>query len=60
MCRCCATLGRATAKVHCVSDAGLRHPLVDVNVEDEDHRGDRRPRRRFVADLAESAPSTAG
>jgi uncharacterized protein (DUF2252 family) len=26
-------LGRATAKVHCVSDAGSEHPLVDVNVE---------------------------
>jgi uncharacterized protein (DUF2252 family) len=26
-------LGRATAKVHCVSDAGNEHPLVDVNVE---------------------------
>ena len=26
-------LGRATAKVHCVSDDGNEHPLVDVNVE---------------------------
>ncbi len=26
-------LGRATAKVHCVSDEGSEHPLVDVNVE---------------------------
>jgi uncharacterized protein (DUF2252 family) len=26
-------LGRATAKVHCVSDVGNEHPLVDVNVE---------------------------
>ncbi|HWT25360.1 MAG TPA: DUF2252 domain-containing protein [Solirubrobacteraceae bacterium] len=26
-------LGRATAKVHCVSDAGSEHPLVDVEVE---------------------------
>ncbi len=26
-------LGRATAKVHCVSDADNEHPLVDVNVE---------------------------
>jgi uncharacterized protein (DUF2252 family) len=26
-------LGRATAKVHCVSDEGNEHPLVDVNVE---------------------------
>jgi uncharacterized protein (DUF2252 family) len=26
-------LGRATAKVHCVSDAGSEHPLVDVDVE---------------------------
>jgi uncharacterized protein (DUF2252 family) len=26
-------LGRATAKVHCVSDEGDEHPLVDVNVE---------------------------
>jgi uncharacterized protein (DUF2252 family) len=26
-------LGRATAKVHCVSDSGSEHPLVDVNVE---------------------------
>jgi uncharacterized protein (DUF2252 family) len=26
-------LGRATAKVHCVSDAENEHPLVDVNVE---------------------------
>ena len=39
-------LGRATAKVHCVSDEGSEHPLVDVNVEAEDHRRDRRPRRR--------------
>jgi uncharacterized protein (DUF2252 family) len=28
-------LGRATAKVHCVSDAGNEHPLVDVNVEEK-------------------------
>ena len=26
-------LGRATAKVHCVSDAGSEHPLVDIDVE---------------------------
>jgi uncharacterized protein (DUF2252 family) len=26
-------LGRATAKIHCVSDVGNEHPLVDVNVE---------------------------
>ena len=26
-------LGRATAKVHCVSDEGSEHPLVDINVE---------------------------
>jgi len=26
-------LGRATAKIHCVSDEGNEHPLVDVNVE---------------------------
>jgi uncharacterized protein (DUF2252 family) len=26
-------LGRATAKVHCVSDASSEHPLVDVEVE---------------------------
>jgi uncharacterized protein (DUF2252 family) len=28
-------LGRATAKVHCVSDAGNEHPLVDVQVEEK-------------------------
>ena len=28
-------LGRATAKVHCVSDEGNEHPLVDVNVEEK-------------------------
>ena len=28
-------LGRATAKVHCVSDEGSEHPLVDVNVEEK-------------------------
>ena len=28
-------LGRATAKVHCVSDEGYEHPLVDVNVEEK-------------------------
>jgi uncharacterized protein (DUF2252 family) len=28
-------LGRATAKVHCVSDADNEHPLVDVNVEEK-------------------------
>ena len=39
-------LGRATAKIHCVSDADSEHPLVDVNVEAEDHGGDRRPPRR--------------
>jgi uncharacterized protein (DUF2252 family) len=27
-------LGRATAKIHCVSDADNEHPLVDVKVED--------------------------
>ena len=26
-------LGRATAKVHCVSDEGSEHPLVNVDVE---------------------------
>ncbi|MDA0174191.1 DUF2252 domain-containing protein [Solirubrobacter taibaiensis] len=26
-------LGRATAKVHCVSDSGSEHPLVDMDVE---------------------------
>ena len=26
-------LGRATAKVHCVSDSGSEHPLVDIDVE---------------------------
>jgi uncharacterized protein (DUF2252 family) len=26
-------LGRATAKIHCVSDVGNEHPLVDVDVE---------------------------
>jgi uncharacterized protein (DUF2252 family) len=45
-------LGRATAKVHCVSDEGSDHPLVDVNVEEKltavigDRRGD------FARDLA--------
>jgi len=28
-------LGRATAKVHCVSDADNEHPLVDVKVEEK-------------------------
>jgi hypothetical protein len=28
-----ADLGKATAKIHCVSDEGSEHPLVDVNVE---------------------------
>jgi uncharacterized protein (DUF2252 family) len=28
-------LGRATAKIHCVSDAGDEHPLVDVQVEEK-------------------------
>jgi uncharacterized protein (DUF2252 family) len=27
-------LGRATAKVHCVSDAGMEHPLIDIEVEE--------------------------
>ena len=30
-------LGRATAKVHCVSDAGSEHPLVDVQTRRPDH-----------------------
>jgi uncharacterized protein (DUF2252 family) len=28
-------LGRATAKIHCVSDTDNEHPLVDVNVEEK-------------------------
>jgi hypothetical protein len=45
-------LGRATAKVHCVSDAGSEHPLVDVEVEASITRaiGDRV--EAFAADLA--------
>ena len=45
-------LGRATAKVHCVSDAGSDHPLVDVNVEEKITAviGDRRD--EFARDLA--------
>ena len=45
-------LGRATAKVHCVSDAGSDHPLVDVNVEEKITAviGDRRS--EFARDLA--------
>jgi uncharacterized protein (DUF2252 family) len=44
-------LGRATAKVHCVSDAGSDHPLVDVNVEEKITAviGDRRD--EFARDL---------
>jgi uncharacterized protein (DUF2252 family) len=46
-------LGRATAKVHCVSDAGSEHPLVDVEVEAKitEVIGDRV--EAFAADLAE-------
>jgi uncharacterized protein (DUF2252 family) len=46
-------LGRATAKIHCVSDAGSEHPLVDVDVEAKitEVIGDRVP--AFAADLAE-------
>ena len=45
-------LGRATAKVHCVSDEGNEHPLVDVNVEAKitDVIGDRGD--EFAHDLA--------
>ena len=45
-------LGRATAKVHCVSDEGSEHPLVDVNVEEKITAviGDRRD--EFARDLA--------
>ena len=45
-------LGRATAKVHCVSDEGSEHPLVDVNVEEKLTAviGDRR--EDFARDLA--------
>ena len=47
-----ADLGKATAKVHCVSDEGSEHPLVDVNVEAKiteviDGRDD-----EFASDLA--------
>jgi uncharacterized protein (DUF2252 family) len=47
-----ADLGRATAKVHCVSDEGSEHPLVDVNVEAKitDVIGGRED--AFAADLA--------
>ena len=46
-------LGRATAKVHCVSDAGSEHPLVDVEVEGRITAmiGDRT--EAFAADLAD-------
>jgi uncharacterized protein (DUF2252 family) len=46
-------LGRATAKVHCVSDEGNEHPLVDVNVEEKITAviGDRDD--QFVRSLAE-------
>ena len=46
-------LGRATAKVHCVSDEGSEHPLVDVNVEAKitDVIGDRDD--EFARDLAD-------
>ena len=46
-------LGRATAKVHCVSDAGSEHPLVDVEVEGRITAmiGDRA--EAFAADLAD-------
>jgi uncharacterized protein (DUF2252 family) len=46
-------LGRATAKVHCVSDEGNEHPLVDVNVEEKITAviGDRDD--EFVKSLAE-------
>jgi uncharacterized protein (DUF2252 family) len=46
-------LGRATAKVHCVSDAGSEHPLVHVEVEARitDVIGDRV--EAFAADLAD-------
>jgi uncharacterized protein (DUF2252 family) len=45
-------LGRATAKIHCVSDASSEHPLVDVEVERAitDVIGDRV--EDFAADLA--------
>ncbi len=45
-------LGRATAKIHCVSDADSEHPLVDVNVEQKITAviGDRRD--EFARDLA--------
>jgi uncharacterized protein (DUF2252 family) len=45
-------LGRATAKVHCVSDEGSEHPLVDVNVEEKITAviGDRKD--EFARDLA--------
>jgi uncharacterized protein (DUF2252 family) len=45
-------LGRATAKIHCVSDEGSEHPLVDVNVEAKITAviGDRED--DFVRDLA--------
>ena len=55
-----ADLGKATAKIHCVSDEGSEHPLVDVNVEAKiteviDGRDD-----EFAARPgARSAPSTA-
>jgi hypothetical protein len=46
-------LGRATAKVHCVSDAGSEHPLVDVEVEAKitEVIGDRT--EAFASDLAD-------
>jgi uncharacterized protein (DUF2252 family) len=53
-------LGRATAKVHCVSDAGSEHPLVDVEVEARisDVIGDRAD--AFAADLAEFGAAYGG
>jgi uncharacterized protein (DUF2252 family) len=46
-------LGRATAKIHCVSDVGSDHPVVDVEVEARitDVIGDRV--ETFAADLAD-------
>ena len=35
-------LGRATAKIHCVSDEDSDEDLVDFQTEEVDHRGDRR------------------
>ena len=46
-------LGRATAKIHCVSDAGSgEHPLVDFEVEDADHA------RRSATSATRSPPSS--